>query len=549
MARSRKAKSGASSRPQGAAAASSRLDAVFPWLVCLVLAAALNLSHDRVTDPDSFYHWRHAQLYAERGLTYADFPWTQFSVIRTRAADLWYGMHVVMIPLTWMADAVAALKLGSVISTATALVLFYVAQRRLRTAWPLLGTLVFAGATADLLYRITMLRPHPISLSLTLLVFAELVTEATPSDRSRWLRLAAGSALIAWLHLAVAWLPVFVAGVVAAVRLARRGGLDVGGATAVVAGAVVGWLLRPHPWGALELAYIQVAYLTLQQQSDLPLRFGNELRPLHVSELYKQLPGLMVLLAAGLAVCAGLRRRGAELGTAIVASLVLWPIFFGLAFVVFRRANEIMVAFAVTFLGLVAARARAALPERGLWRTAMGSGAGTAVATAVVIGLLIMPVTTLRRFALFLPNAYDPYRFRAVGEWLQRNSAPGEIVFNADWDRFGYLVFWNPRNHYIHGMDPIFMYAYDAGLYWKSHYLAADQVTAHTYAGAPGTRAVREDTHTVLAKDFRASYVVVEPSRAPGLAAYLASAPGFEKVFATERESLFRVLARADEAR
>jgi hypothetical protein len=93
-------------------------------------------------------------------------------------------------------------------------------------------------------------------------------------------------------------------------------------------------------------------------------------------------------------------------------------------------------------------------------------------------------------------------------------------------------------------MDPIFMDAHDPKLYWKSHYLALDQATAHTYAGAPGSTAVREDTHAVLARDFQASFVLLEHGRNPSLIAYLTTAPGFVKAFETAHEVVFRVSPR-----
>ena len=529
-------------RPAAPAAGGRRgLDGLAAVVVCLVLAAYFNFSHGRVTDLDSFYHHRHAWVYATEGLAYADFPWTRFSMIRTLAADLWYGLHVLMIPLTWMGDPVAALKLGSFVSMSTALILFYLGQRRVGAAWPLLGTLVFLFATADLLYRITMLRPHPLSLGLTVVLFADLAADPPGRDRARLLRLAAGAALLAWLHLAVAWLPLLLVAATAGVRRVRRTPVDLAGAGAVAAGVVLGWVMRPHAWGALKLAFIQVAYLSAQHQGRVPLRFGRELTPFHYSELHKQLLGLMLVLAVGVAVLVVLRRRRVDLGTGVWASLVVWPVFFVLSFTVFRRANEVMVAFAVTFLGLLAARARAAAGEAGLGRQALGSWPGTVAALVVIVGLILMPVKTLYRFGVFIPNAFDPERFRATSAWIASNSAPGEIVFNADWDRFGQLFFWNPRNHYIHGMDPIFMYAYDRSLYWKSHYLSMDLVTSFTCGDVKCSSQVGEDTRTVLRRDFQASFILVERGRNPSLLAYLVRAPGFAKVFETEHEVLFRI--------
>jgi hypothetical protein len=517
------------------------LDDAVAVAVILVASALLNYGHDRITDPDSFYHWRHAWVYMTSGLGETAFPWTQFSVIRTLGADLWYGLHVLMIPLTWTSDPVAAIKLGSFLSTAAALALFYAAQRRAGTAWPLLGTLVFLFATADLMYRITMLRPHPLSLGLTLLVFAEATVDPPGRDRGRLLRLACYAALVAWLHLAVAWMPLLVMAVAAGVRVVRRSALDPAGAVAVAAGVLAGWVLRPHAWQAARLAFIQVAYLSLQHQREVPLRFGHELRPLHVSELHKQLLGLMLLLAVGLGVVVVMRVRRLELGTRLWCSLVIWPLFFVLAFMVFRRANEVMVAFAVTFLGLVAARARQAAGAQGLVRLTLGSWPATLATAIIAVALVLMPAKTMKRMALFLPNAFDPDRFRAASAWLAENSAPGEIVFNADWDRFGMLFFWNPRNHYIHGMDPIFMYAYDPSLYWKSHFLSVDAVTSFTCGQVKCNSVVGEDTRTVLRRDFRASYILVERGRNPSLLAYLLGAPGFTKVFEGDYEVLFRI--------
>jgi hypothetical protein len=508
--------------------------------VLVAVSAWLNFSHDRITDPDSFYHYRHAWVYATQGPFTADFPWPQFSVIRTLAADLWYGLHVLMIPLTWMADPVAALKIGSFVSTTTAAALVYLALRRMGAAWPLGGTCVFLFATADLLYRVTMLRPHPISLGLTLLLFADLIVDTPDRDRRRLVRLGVLAALVAWLHLAVAWLPLLVAAAAAAVRWSRRGPADVAGVGAVLVGVLVGTVLRPHAWAALKLAWIQVAYLSQQHQGQVPLRFGRELTPLHWRELYKQLGGLCLLLLAALATLIGLRRRRVDLRVGVWTSLAVWPIFFMLAFTVFRRANEVMVAFAVAFVGLLAARLREAVargPARGLFT----STPGLLAALVAFVGLLWMPFSTWERYRLFMPNAFDPERFHAVGAWLEENSAPGEIVFNADWDRFGYLVFWGPRNRYIHGMDPIFMYAYDPALYWKSHYLSMDAVTSFTCGQMKCSAALGEDTHTVLRRDFRASFILVERNRNPSLLAYLESAPGFQKAFETPYEVLFRI--------
>ncbi|HEY7410136.1 MAG TPA: hypothetical protein VII13_05315, partial [Vicinamibacteria bacterium] len=72
-------------------------------------------------DPDSFYHLRHAWVYATRGLAHGSFPWLEFSLVGRTGADLWYGFHVLLVPLTGFGDLRDGLIYGGVLCTAGAL--------------------------------------------------------------------------------------------------------------------------------------------------------------------------------------------------------------------------------------------------------------------------------------------------------------------------------------------------------------------------------------------------------------------------------------------
>jgi hypothetical protein len=64
-----------------------------------------------------------------------------------------------------------------------------------------------------------------------------------------------------------------------------------------------------------------------------------------------------------------------------------------------------------------------------------------------------------------LSVGWEPNRFESTAKWIADNSNPGEIVFNARWEYFPELFFWNTKNVYSNGMDPIFQYAYDPDLF------------------------------------------------------------------------------------
>src|SRR5262249_20891210 len=154
-----------------------------------------------------------------------------------------------------------------------------------------------------------------------------------------------------------------------------------------------------------------------------------------------------------------------DVKVAVWASLAIALIFLVLAFTVARRSHEIFIGFSAVFLALIVHQ----------WHPKpKAAGATNLVMLIPVLALVYAPIASLSRVHANMDNMFRPAEFQAVGEWLAQHAQPGEIVFNLHWDRFGDLFFWNPSNYYVNGMDPIFEYAYDPHLYWKTHYLAND---------------------------------------------------------------------------
>ena len=95
------------------------------------------------------------------------------------------------------------------------------------------------------------------------------------------------------------------------------------------------------------------------------------------------------------------------------------------------------------------------------------------------------------------------------------------LVYNVDWGAFPELFFWNTKQYYVSGLDAIFLYAYDEGLYWKAHHLATGEATARTWGTMEMPAGGGEDTYTVLRQDLKASYVVLDRQRNAALYGYL----------------------------
>src|SRR3989344_5676338 len=218
----------------------SKIKLVFILLVFLAIPAIFILGADKVLDPDSFYHIRHAWLYRIGGIFQTDFPWVQFSVIRSNAADIWYGFHLLLIPFTFFDN--------------------------------LVGGLYFS--TPDFIFRLNMSRPQTISIGLLALLFSFLVKPI-----GIW-PVFAVSAALALIHLSFFWAAILIAITAAATIFIIQKHLDWKNLLAVFGGLAVGWLLRPNPFAALKILKTQLVDLLAVKQVGLPLLFGEELRPL-----------------------------------------------------------------------------------------------------------------------------------------------------------------------------------------------------------------------------------------------------------------------------
>ncbi|HKJ03610.1 MAG TPA: hypothetical protein VJ997_14180, partial [Longimicrobiales bacterium] len=170
--------------------------------VLLVLGVTLAfhwLLFPRVADPDSFYHVGHARLYAATSVLDTSFPWTAFSSIGDEGADLWWGFHVLLVPLSGGDDVAAAVRRAAFAMTLVGLLLVaWLAARHRFTDAPI-WAVVFFLAVPNVLFRYLAVRPEVLSVPLALLLLSALVR------RQPVLTLLMAAA-ITWVHLSMFWL-------------------------------------------------------------------------------------------------------------------------------------------------------------------------------------------------------------------------------------------------------------------------------------------------------------------------------------------------------
>ena len=506
-------------------------------LACFLMPAIFILKADKVLDPDSFYHIRHAWLYRTSGVFQTDFPWTQFSVIRLNASDIWYGFHIVLIPFTYFSDLIKGIYFSAIFFAGAALAVFYFVLRRHGIGYSFFWVVLLYFSTPDFIFRLNMSRPQTISVGLLALLFSFLV-----KPTGFWPLVAISAALV-FIHLIFSWAALVISAVVIAVIFIIQKRLDWKNLLAVLSGLVIGWLLRPNSFGALKILKTQFVDLLAVKQAGLPLLFGEELRPLIFETVRYKLIPFLVLWGIGIAILIWMMRKkifmaDAQTKVFIFGSLVNTIIFFLLAVFSGQRATDFMAMFGIFFVASLF-----------FWWTIYRKNhfvKFSAGFNAAMLGIAaIFLIMVFRHTVIF--NTYanadyvsQPDRLKEASIWLKENSQPGEIVFHTAWDSFPALFFWNQKNYYINGMDPIFEYSFSPSLYWEQHIMAVAG-RRFTCGSLPCNEKSGKSLWEAMRKDFGASYAIVELDRNPSLNHNLETDPQFSKVFSNESEVIYRL--------
>ena len=515
---------------------------LIPIIFFLLVSIVFNFSSPNIPDPDSFYHIKHASIYRTEGMTFSEFPWTQFSAIKQYSADIWYGFHILLIPFSLFTSTLG-IKIAGVFLTFAVLYSLFFVLKKLDVIWPIFWAFLAFVSAPNIMNRLLMMRPHLLSLVLTILLFYYLTlnnkTDASiprARSRSRYISIFIISALISWVHISLVWVPMLIFGIIFIIKRIIEKAWAWCDGLILLAGSLIGWLIRPNPIGAIKLAYIQVVELMIQKQQEATLLFGREIFPLAPQTLFQNFSAFMILWFFAMVVLIILIKKHAN----ILENVRMWSsgivsiIFFVLTLTTARRSHDIWIPFGIIFIALVLTPILKLNRKNNLY-----------YATAFITGLITIFLTIYTPYKNNISlkeSAIEPNKFKETSLWLKDNSQTGDIVFNVRWSDFPMLFYWNNKNYHIGGMDPIFQYSYNPSLYWKFHYISADEVTKYTCPAPACTKEMLEDTYTVLKNDFKAKYVFLEKQRNPLFYYYLENTPEhYEKKKDTVSEAVYLV--------
>jgi hypothetical protein len=481
--------------PSGRAPPASRAgwDAVAWGAAFLALSAALQfaVSGDPY-DADTAYHAAVGRLVAEHGLLKA-FPWTPFSWLADHYADKELLFHLFFAPLSWLPWTVAAKVVGT-LSGATLLLALYLVLRAQGVRWAGAWTLVPLVASDVFLFRFALVRPHLLSIALSL---AALWAAA----RGRLLVLGLVALVFPWAY--VAWqLPLVLVAVAELARLASGERLRWKPAAVALLCTAAGIALHPNALNLVRFNWVVVADVLVRNAwgGGEVVELGLEFLPFSLEQWLRWMLGATAMAIA--AVPLAWRRRRED---PVAVAFALAALLFGAMTARSARFAEYFVPFAVAAL---------ALGAQGLgarWRLAL-PGAALAASLAYGGAPLLRTLEALRS----RPSRLDG----GTAEAMRARIPPGSQVFTCEWGLTGTLMLALPDRRFLGALDPTFLWLKDPELY---------RLWVRLVSRAP------EGAADLIRERFGARYVACpRDERSRKLTDQLAFAPGARSVLLTE---------------
>ncbi len=210
-------------------------------VMAVFVLATLSLGAEQFATPklvgaDGYFHTRMATVMAEEGLGQG-FRWTQASVWKDRFADKEFLFHVLLMPFVALDDVIAPKVLTVLLMALLASLLAAMAWRH-AWPWPWLWPSMLAGAGVLFHLRVSMTRPHLLSILLVVMAAQALLRKHRP--------LLLGLAILFPLVYTAAHMLLALCLVYGVARLVMRQGFPWREFALVLGGTAIGLLLHPH---------------------------------------------------------------------------------------------------------------------------------------------------------------------------------------------------------------------------------------------------------------------------------------------------------------
>ena len=378
----------------------------------------------------------------EQGI-FKEFPWTQTSIWKDRFADKEFLFHLYLMPFIrifpnlMIAGKVAISVLGGILFT-----IFYRLLNQFKICHALLWTLIAFGVNYGFLQRVCMVRPHVLSLVLTLLFLESLWWQQS------W-KLFLISLVYPLAYTAAHFL-VFIALIYVTVLWIHQRELRVSFLLLALGGTIAGLVIHPHFPNNLRVWYVQNVLLPI-------FNWGKSQKFWFVAE-HTSLSTWAFIGTYGLTL--------ALFGTATTIMILKWRTLDSMTIFIFALSS-VFLGMTIVSMRFVEYWVPFTILSCALSIKAISPIKSIVLKTAIKIGqfgLLSFSIVMYVLALLLIPVRFTP-ELEEAAQWLKNNTPKEAVIFTTNWSDFPQLFYFNTQNHYLFGLDPVYCYAYEPNLW------------------------------------------------------------------------------------
>lgn len=508
-------------------------------------------------DWDGYYHIRWSSLLWEnfsQGKWLPSFDWLPLTVLNPQHYnDHHFLFHLLQIPFLWFFEPVMAAKVAAVVFATLAVFSVYWLIYHYKIDYLLIWLAAILTCANMFYYRMNMAKAPALTIIITIagiyllferkyvwlfpLMFAFVWTYSL--FPLLWFAAMIWTIIIAWNERRFEWRPIVY----------------------TTAGMIAGNVINPYFPSNLYLFWEH--FITkFKVGSDFAVAVGGEWYPYTGMELLTHFPVAMLAMLLGYIF---FMPKNGKLPEKATFFLMFVSILFAAQFRS-KRFAEYFPPFAVLFLAfsLQAFRQKSVveLPEdfkreiepyldvdkktekQAIWLNLRE-------AAVWVLGLFLtiyflVNITGFHRFGIDQEGLAETIagneandRYQRAMEWAtgvdangKENIPKGERIFNANWDDFPKLFFFDTKHSYVYGLDPNYLYSQNPDLYKLLLDITSGKI---------------DDPAPLIREKFGANYVFVDAKENEDLVAKLLDSGWAEMAYEDEEARLIRIRAEKGE--
>lgn len=405
---------------------------------------------------DSFYHVAITKYMMEHGLIIRQFPYLNFTILKDNFVDWHFGFHLLLIPFIKIFGEINGPKILEMLLVAGVFGLIFLIFKEKKLKLSFLYTIfLFFLMPTPFYLRMAFIRAPILSLFVTLLALLFFI-------KNRPIALALTIFIYCWVYSLGSFLILIPIISFIIIQILRQEKVEYKIFVWALIGYFAGIIVNPYFPHNISSLIVQLEAASQNNRWYAGLEWRS---PSAWDWFYNTLATTLLFLGGlVITIIKNIKQDTKKVAILIFSICILvlqwksqrfyeyWPVFGGL--IGFLLAGPYLETFLQNF--------RSNLKKLETW-------------VVVLIILIFVQVSLFHGIWSYLElkkhmqnqlnNPFASY-LEDIGNYLNNNSAQGDVVFTR-WDYFPYLFYFDQKNYYIGGLDPIFTEKYNNFLFQK----------------------------------------------------------------------------------